>query len=139
MNFLGFIKNGNKGTYGLQMPAFYPASRITHESVSVTADGVKTYRQILNELYALIDYGKLNYNSALNVGTAWYRLQNINASNETIFVCNLGGVTNIFQATLNIRETSSEYYNATVNNGGFTATDRSANVPTSGIEFTVYY
>ena len=30
MNFLGFIKNGNKGTYGLNMPAFYPASRVSY-------------------------------------------------------------------------------------------------------------
>ncbi len=31
MGFLAWIKNGTKGTYGLQMPAFFPASRTTYD------------------------------------------------------------------------------------------------------------
>lgn len=34
MGFLGFIKNGTKGTYGLQMPAFFPASRVTYDNTN---------------------------------------------------------------------------------------------------------
>lgn len=34
MGFLGFIKNGTKGTYGLQMPAFFPASRTTYDGTT---------------------------------------------------------------------------------------------------------
>lgn len=35
MGFLAFIKNGTKGTYGLQMPAFFPASRVTYDGGTV--------------------------------------------------------------------------------------------------------
>lgn len=32
MGFLAWIKNGIKGTYGLQMPAFFPASKTTYDN-----------------------------------------------------------------------------------------------------------
>lgn len=35
MSFLGWIKNGTKHTMGLQMPAFYPASRVTYDGGTV--------------------------------------------------------------------------------------------------------
>lgn len=49
------------------MPSSYPASRVTHESVSVTADGVKTWATLFGELFALIDNSKTSNRSHLKV------------------------------------------------------------------------
>ncbi len=58
----GINKNGTKHKIGIIMPAFFPSSRVTHESVSVTADGVKTWSQLLDSLYASADITKItNY------------------------------------------------------------------------------
>lgn len=53
-----------------QMPASYPASRVTHESVSVTGNGSKSYSTLLNELFALIDTSKMRDTSYLRTDGA---------------------------------------------------------------------
>jgi len=66
-SIIGWIKNGRKGKNLAYMPASYPSSRITHESVSVTADGVKTEAEILNSLYTLVDFSKVRSNTILEI------------------------------------------------------------------------
>lgn len=66
----GINKNGTKHKVGIIMPANYPASRITRESVSVTADGVKTYSQLLDSLFALIDFSKITENSVVKISSS---------------------------------------------------------------------
>lgn len=48
--------------YGVADVAYDPA-----DSVSVTADGVKTYSALLDELYALVDFSKVSVNSKIRV------------------------------------------------------------------------
>lgn len=67
-------KNGTKHKIGIIMPAFYPASRITHESVSVTADGVKTYGQLIGAILATIDMNKVTNNSQIDIGGSIFRI-----------------------------------------------------------------
>lgn len=51
-----------------------PIGEIEEDYVEVTADGVKTYGQLLNELYALIDLNKVTINSVITMSdynTIW--------------------------------------------------------------------
>lgn len=48
-------------------------SAINRGSISVTADGVKTYKTLLNELYALIDNTKLSSNTYIDFSSSIFR------------------------------------------------------------------
>ena len=76
--------DGTKHKIGIIMPAFFPSSRVTYDGgtveemldgkvlASVTADGVKTYSQILDLLFAAIDTSNLTPKSVLNCGGFGY-------------------------------------------------------------------
>lgn len=106
-------------------------------SVSVTADGVKTYAEVLSELFGLADTTKINPNSYLEQDTGalvsklgYYGKISTNYLFTTSFVASDG--ENVQQASLG---SSSEFIIAHTN----TKTDRSSVVVTSGVKYTLYY
>lgn len=111
-------------------------------SVSVTADGVKTYAQVLADLHALIDYTKLSKDTTLCIDTsgqlAYSRLYAVNPNTYVKF--HSESFTNTFTAI-------SEYHVAPtslmrywlINTSGNSFTDDSASVAPAGTKYEVFY
>ena len=102
------------------------SSNLFKGSISVTGDGTKTYKQLLNELYALIDDNKLSVKSVLKDATSVMPLTGFSpttigfsqtaASATTIYVSNYNLSTNstLYSSSNN---TISDYSNTVVTNG----------------------
>ena len=103
------------------------------DSVSVTADGVKTYQQILNELYALLDTTKITYNSYLKYGNYIYRLT-LSMSGLYQYTVATTASSNTFIQKLSVSATSG-----CERMSGTTYSNLTTNVPTNGATFTIYY
>lgn len=120
-----------------QMPASYPASRVTHESVSVTADGAKTYAQLLNELYAQISLSDITVNSKLVVAEHPCTPATIGGSYVTFSSLYVqGGGAKAVYAVL---QSSSSYYSSDFTSSGTTTSNISTSVLASGKAITLYY
>ena len=122
-----------------QMPASYPASRVTHESVSVTADGVKTYETILNEIFSLIDNSKVTPESYFVYQAQIYRVADISTSgNRYIFIRSyfdaVSGKSQCWQ--LEILASSSKLVQQ---NGDGNIVNYSSSPPNVGDKFTLSY
>lgn len=118
----------------------------TDNSVSVTADGVKTYATLLNELQALVDYSKITRNTALVTVVSGertiYRLtQNIESSSRLCFDRTRVYIPSTYKITsytyILEPNNSHVYYAHYITNYDFG--DADASVPTSGTTFTLYY
>lgn len=112
-------------------------SIINKGSVSVTADGVDTYSQVLGDLYALIDASKINTKSTLRVGNIIYH---ISAINPTSYVFTTQGSTSsMIRFYLAALSTTSVFRNADVATDSTIYRDLSATVPTVGTVFSIDY
>ena len=153
-NTLGGVKVGN----GLAIDAngVLSAGGGTQESVSVTGDGVKTYQQLLYELFQLVDMSKIKGNSYLFIENAsHYRSKHFMVDRMNLSTSNLYlSFTNIF---LNVYSSSPLQYEvcmeeiALFNNSTncsytqyntqrpSTQTALSSNVVQSGFTITIYY
>lgn len=102
--------------------------------VSVTADGVKTYSQLIDGLYALIDSSKINAKSVLTSEDRCFPICKIEANAytfSTVFTTN-----NSFGIRcITAKASSSEYMTADRANN----VANSSTVPTSGSVITIYY
>lgn len=110
------------------------------DTVSVTADGVKTYATLLNELYALIDATKISQNSLLVVDFIAYKI-------VCVFTYTTSAEYQFSKATISsgnklvtdkfvIKSANSTYGQKEEN---VTIDDRTSQQPTSGIKFTLHY
>ena len=108
-------------------------------SVSVTADGVKTYATILNELYGLADLTKISAKSYIDYCNVNYHelfsLQIMNANSVYVFACITSSASGILAEIYTVRSSSSSYEDVY----GSTVTNKSTQVPVSGRVFTLYY
>lgn len=167
---LHFIKNGTKHDVCVKRPSLFPASATTYDnsqsglsatrvqgaidevnakvdrgSVSVTADGVKTYAQLLAELYALIDFTKFSQLTAKMV-------RKDNGSNLYTLPCNyyLPTYNHVQFSGNNVLYNNALYVNTfsfKVQDDLFTykehvngsLSDYSSSVPTSGVMLSIYY
>lgn len=117
----------------------------TGESVSVTADGTKTFGQLMNELYALIDKTKITYVANLYRIPAsgvsdMYHVTHYDATNIYCSFVNVSsGNLSVSQFTINAN--ASTYINITgaSNDNSITQNDFTSNAPASGQAFTFYY
>lgn len=106
-------------------------------SVSVTADGVKTRKQLLETLHTLIDYSKLNEKSVLEFdGYGVFFMTTIGANNATFSRVRVG-TTFLMVDEYTVASTASAYQGAVAN--GYTRTDESATVIASGKIFKLIY
>lgn len=125
-----------------QMPATYPASRVTHESVSVTADGVKTIAQLFNELGSLLDYSKLtlwsifvyNNNAGAENRSFLSRLELANSVAMFTYLMNVN-YDRCDTSTVYIKPSNSAWFAIIAGQG----TDYSTDVPAAGRTYTIYY
>jgi len=114
---------------------------IDRGSVSVTADGTKTYSQLFNALFALVNLSKVTNNSYLvfdyhnSSGTkARYILQEI-ANNYLVFNRTAASSSGARIESYYIASTGSSNMQAT----GSTRVDISTQIPTSGWSFEIFY
>lgn len=107
-------------------------------SVSVVADGTKTYATLLNELYNLIDYDRVTNNSVVTIGLTHFNLYMKNDAIKrlqftTPFAATGGaGAYGIGVSS----DTSLTFYNYAQ---GSNNTDIKSDVPASGTTITLYY
>ena len=127
----GLIKNSIKTKIGIVLPASYPASRVTHESVSVTADGVKTFGGLLTDLYSAMNTAKITHYSKI--------VFDYGGGKEVFFPMVLTSAVFIFT---NITQ-NGETINIQLRSGGasvFSDTGyNTSSVATSGFKITLYY
>ena len=107
-------------------------------NVSVTADGIKTYGQLLDALFALIDSTKINQNTTVNHQYSATGFDTLNrsqtASDKFTFTCiYVDNSMNVITAAL--RSTGSTLK---ISDNG-TITDFSSTVASNGTKFTLYY
>lgn len=129
-------------------PASYPSSNVTYGSgsvedalddlirgsVSVTADGVKTYGQLLNELYALTDTSKLGRFSIITMDGEVYCANRTESIYEFIFF-NLTKQSPYIHSYRLRLSNNSEY--VAFNSTGYD--DITSVVLASGVKITLYY
>jgi len=112
-------------------------------SVSVTADGVKTAAELLNELYAKTDWTKISGGSYLKYiavdGTIFYIPFVAKVTTYYYFIGNVYyGGSYLYTHIYKIGSSSSEFL-AKVFTTSITEDHYTNNVQTSGIIFSVYY
>ena len=101
-------------------------------NVSVTADGVKTYSQLFDTLYSLIDSSKINNKSYLTIANQVYAITNKTASQidfGCVTVRNINGIR--------IKASSSEF--SAFNIVTSTYTDGASSIPSNGTVIRIYY
>ena len=103
-------------------------------SVSVTADGVKTIAQLINELYANVTHANLTPRAVLKYGDDVFPLISTNNQRDVFDQAFIqSGTMGVIRI---IGKTSGSQFDQYV---GSSYTDRSNDVPTSGILITLYY
>lgn len=101
-------------------------------SISVTADGVKTWSTIFNSLYSLVDSTKVNAKSMLEIGSNVLPISGIG----TFYA--FSGVTNDdISRYVTIKSSGSQYRVTNITTD--TISNWDTNVPNSGTQITLYY
>ena len=105
-------------------------------SVSITADGVKTYGQVLDDLFALVDASKINTKSSLVIesGSTKYvfGIESIGVAFSFSAVRQTASATTIEELVVASSSSYVTSYNGTV-------TDSTNNAASSGMIFTIVY
>ena len=112
------------------------------DSVSVTADGVKTLTTLLDELYALVDFSKLSAFSAIIYNGVSYRISDYSQSNKMIRGTTVAVFTGRIESkTLQVRTSPepSKGFSATTTSSDTTFVDFSSDVPANGVNISIVY
>ena len=117
-------------------------SALDKGSVSVSANGVKTYSQLFNELFALIDISKLTRHSVLaleetNGTKSYYGLYKFSATEINFSESSLERTTQLFIRRLTLKTSASEFIQC----GGLNPPviiNYSSGTP-SNVNFVLYY
>lgn len=115
------------------------------ESIEVTADGTKTYSQLLNELFALIDTNKLNGKSYMYQfnGTTdrnYYRFMNNISTGLSFVKTDVDASGNLVFARFDVKASSSGFgYNSMSAAGAGVYTDGSSGTLPSGYKLGIVY
>jgi hypothetical protein len=116
--------------------------------ITITCDGVKTLKQVLNELALAIDFTKVNYNtkicaqygaSFIQYGSIMYQ-PHIGKINGSYLVNNAGyGETFVYCVSIDTTLNECAAYTQKISNNGVVFTDQSSLVTGNGDKFYVYY
>lgn len=110
-------------------------------SVTVTADGVKTWAALLAELYAEIDASKISPNAVLyrSDDNFYCPLARIEAGGALHFGTIMNYDVHARAYLFEVFSTNSKYIVTAIENSGNTNTNNSANVPANGTIIKLYY
>ena len=115
--------------------------------VEVTADGVKTYSTLLNELWAKIDMSKISHETSLmfydyqrNTNDYYIITRKRNSNNYLYFICDTewGSTTTAYIGAMKIASSGSMFMVWEIQSTA-SSTDISSSVPVSGTKITLYY
>lgn len=106
--------------------------------VSVQADGVKTNRTLLNELFALVDMTKVTYNAKLILGAGVYSLTR--KENTLLSFGTSMYISDIRTYVVRLNSSTSEYAVAIISsNGTVSYSSSTSSVASAGTIFTLKY
>lgn len=112
----------------------------SEDYVEVTADGVKNYTQLLDELYLKIDSSKLSLDSYIELPYAKFRYQRtISYNNQYVFALKYGSTATTTILTVDLNNSSSFTTETQIRQNGNTINNTSSDVPTNGAKITLYY
>ena len=108
--------------------------------VEVTADGTKTYGELLAELYEYIDADKITQYAVLQIGDYYYSITR-KYPNLRFGMVNSGSGSGATKGAIQIKASSSDcvYVHVTSQSSGNTVSNRISNQPTNGTKLTLYY
>ena len=111
-------------------------------SVKITADGVKTYVTLLNELFALLDLDKVSPASIIRIGSSMHNLSIATSADLDyggVYVLSDGSYTVI--GSVYLSATASKFIRVNVNtsNGAIIISNNTISVPPINTEIEVYY
>lgn len=114
---------------------------VNRGSVSVVTDGVKTWYQIFNEIYALIDMSKITNQTLVTIGSDIYRLTSVSHPHGLLLMGSgfgaSGGVLYAWMQRVRIHSSDSSLFNYLSNTN--VASDESNTVIPSGVIVSLYY
>ena len=113
------------------------------DSVSVTADGVKTYGQLLNELYALVDMSKVTDTTIFKIDNSISDFFSIyflsERSSSALRFTRVSGLNQTTDLTIVIIRSNSVVRSSSTSTSSTTFTNNTDDVPTSGTTITLIY
>ena len=113
--------------------------KVNNGSVSVTSDGIKTYRTLLYELWGLIDVNKVSINSKI-VFVNQYIVGLSRKTDGTLIYSYVNLSTNgLYNAFIFSVANNSNYCLYVDNNTSGQSSNLSDNVATSGLKIELYY
>lgn len=117
---------------------------INKGSVTISSDGVKTYSQLFNALFALIDGSKISDNSVVKLiqsGVNFvYHIDKYTPSTEYSFERNAIAGSNVNHIAITINNSTSSLMIITLaSDGTVTVTDNSSVVPPVGMTYILEY
>lgn len=115
------------------------AADIGGGSISVTGDGVKTFGQLLTELFALVDPTKIKRNSTLDHANGVFHLITYSPSSYVFTRIRMSVTDGSLITYAYTVSASGAYTNATIDSNGISVTDQSSIVITNGQSITIYY
>lgn len=113
-------------------------------SVSVTADGVKTFGQLIGDLTALVDFSKLNANSKLSIVYASYTsvfaAVRISGDGAHFAITDYGSSSTITYQTIRLGDSSNaKFVGGTLQAGSTSVSNSTSTVPASGTVLEISY
>ena len=103
----------------------------------VTADGIKTKSQLLDELFAQLDLTKLTRNSVL-VDPYDFIFSLNHGGTELLYVCTRVSADSVIMESNMVQANGSTNIAATVTAGGVSFSNNTSTVPASGRTFKIY-
>lgn len=114
-----------------------PSENIKHTSVSVTADGAKTYSQLFDALYALLDTTKLTPFSVLQINKDVYQTITTDTTTLMFTACIFNTSTGRGCSAMAKVASSSSTLHMQTSEGN--VDNYSSSVPANGRVITLYY
>lgn len=110
---------------------------ITGSSVSINADGVKTYSQLMDELFALVTFANVSRNSKLifstSAGDSFFDLTN--KTGVLVYSNATSSDTDFYVTSLTLKSSGSTYYASARSS----TLNQSTTVPAVGFQIILYY
>lgn len=107
--------------------------------VAITADGVKTYSALLNEIYSLIDISKITIDSKMFFDGAVYTLNGITGSEIVYTNVQYVSTMALHTTLLRLRNNDSHIYGTHTDTSGTTITDVDSLAMAAGNSMYLYY
>lgn len=113
-------------------------AKITQNSVSVTADGVKTDSELLDNLFSILDITKVSGKSYLMISNQVFNISQVSLNNIVATRSNAGNARAVID-TITIKISASTVTEWAFNTGGNTKSDESSNIRSAGDVIALYY